>query len=1654
MVMKILVLSVLILFGLLAAVSNRGNAEASEIWPGPNGVTATDGMSPGEAVLTWSTVEKAAYYRIGWIAGAKYQARADAGADWQEGFVFIDVANRGQASHLVTGLTPGEEYRFVVASHDGHLPKAPQPVEVAALRLREDDHPNEYAPPGRPDGDADSRLIAGGGVPPSGGGVLPSVNFQNSGACTPTLGSGTVTMFGEDVNRYLCQDTQGSIYRIFVPVQYTSADAIAQGMHGRANNGMQNLGKRVAIYKALILELAIQKALQDRNHEDVYVDFLQTGRDISNDANEVADYVRAGYDLADLGAAATAELAKHIDHVLHSTTLELGGKLGTHAFDVAMAAAVNRTIDIQTARGNVWLLAQLPVEDPAWADAIARAGVDLDQMVSEHALDRWGEALEQNFEEIKRTVAILIAKKVAVAAVHALGAKVVIATAPISLTVGLAATAGVIIFFETGDFWKDLSLASVAAQVYWDTQQHGNETDADVKTRQGLLDYAKFSFYQHMLQAADNVAADLGAIWNLGNRTPTQFYLSILARRDLALAPLTGSRWEPAKDFKTLNPDGKRQGKEEEDPDINQDPRGLWANEKIMWVQDAIDGNIYAYDFENKARVPTRDINTRHFDIDGATRNPEGYGIWSDGNAMWMMGRAPHDYKGRLYAYALSDGSHSQRKTWYWGDPFSDFNLGGHSGIGLWSDRTTTTMWMADHKSDRVYAYARETKETDDYDPLLTGAPVFEKALFGLSAVGNEYAAGIWSDGTTMWVADKSDAKVYAYDLATGRQDVTREFDLLDVPGIVSNTNPSGIWSDGTTMWVANEADPDPRRFLFTSVIEALGDILAEQLANLGLGDYSASDQATRVLDLHGDQIFAYELPRTSVPAEAIPYRRNPAKDLARMASAGNHHAQGIWSDGTTMWVADHDADRIYAYRLSDGARDEASGFDLHNRSLFEGNHHARGIWSDGTTMWVADHDDDRIYAYRLSDGARVEELEFGDDVLKAAGNEYATGIWFDATAMTMWVADRSDKKIYGYDLSNPNYVRLAGTIGVLDCAGNDHPWGIWSDGATMWVGDDGKDRIYAYSMRDNLRDPSKEFDILAGANNRDPRGIWSDGDTMWVADDDNDWVYAYNMPDKPLLTPVPAIPGTPSRPIVAPLGYPGVVIPAVVIVKWTASANANFHLVYLTSTDGTEHRYLDRVFCGNDQNILVVPYDPIQLFDRFNVADRTTAHYPFSQTLLNPLKDYQFRVIAGRLEPDGTVQWSEWSRCSQVIRPDGASEVQPPLWDQPTDLCMLSVGPAKLEPAFKTGERNYSATTVQRRVTITPASDQGASFTYSVNNVLTRDGDPTLPGFQADLECGANTVEIKVASADGEVSDTYTIDVTRETGIPPEAPVFSQVFGGPESLQLRFPPADSNCAGLITWYYFRYSEDGVNWQVIEKRFYSTQFSISDLTPGTAYRVQAQARTKYGVSPWSATATGTPKIKPARNPADAVGVLGLSRAFVGLLHDDLEIVYVVDTSGSMSGSKLDQLKIALASVRDKQGVDNTAVALVRFSTSSSVLLNFVETGAGNWNQEWTNAINGLAAVGSTEMYAAMRRAVEILPAQDNCPTLTTCRGRDIVLMTDGQAGDSSLASTAINEAVNKGVQVHTVAFGTDAEEAALQNIATQTGGTYVKVQPE
>ena len=61
-----------------------------------------------------------------------------------------------------------------------------------------------------------------------------------------------------------------------------------------------------------------------------------------------------------------------------------------------------------------------------------------------------------------------------------------------------------------------------------------------------------------------------------------------------------------------------------------------------------------------------------------------------------------------------------------------------------------------------------------------------------LTAAGNADPRGIWSDGTTWWVADFSDSKIYAYNVETMARDGGKDFNTL---GAASNRNPQGIWS-------------------------------------------------------------------------------------------------------------------------------------------------------------------------------------------------------------------------------------------------------------------------------------------------------------------------------------------------------------------------------------------------------------------------------------------------------------------------------------------------------------------------------------------------------------------------------------------------------------------------------------------------------------------------------------------------------------------------------------------------------------------------------------------------------------------------------------------------------------------------------------------
>ena len=193
--------------------------------------------------------------------------------------------------------------------------------------------------------------------------------------------------------------------------------------------------------------------------------------------------------------------------------------------------------------------------------------------------------------------------------------------------------------------------------------------------------------------------------------------------------------------------------------------------------------------------------------------------------------------------------------------------------------------------------------------------------------------------------------------------------------------------------------------------------------------------------------------------------------------------------------------------------------------ALDSGHDSPSGMWSDGSTLWLAENGDgadDSVYAYDLATGERVESREFA----LAEGNSDARGIWSDGK--TMWVLDGRADALFAYDFESGALLAEY----ELDAA-NDDPRGIWSDGVTIWVSDHGAKRLIAYRLpvlpdaetdpgeedadddaRELERVSDEEFTELSKASNNSPRGIWSDGDVMYVADESDDRVYSYNMPD------------------------------------------------------------------------------------------------------------------------------------------------------------------------------------------------------------------------------------------------------------------------------------------------------------------------------------------------------------------------------------------------------------------------------------------------------------------------------------------------------------------------------------------------------------
>lgn len=670
-------------------------------------------------------------------------------------------------------------------------------------------------------------------------------------------------------------------------------------------------------------------------------------------------------------------------------------------------------------------------------------------------------------------------------------------------------------------------------------------------------------------------------------------------------------------------------------------------------------------------------------------------------------------------------------------NPAQDFdnlkNAGNTSPQGLWSNGAT--MWVADGSDGKLYAYRMSDKTRD---PL--------KDFDTLSPAGNNLPTGLWSNGITMWVTDWQDKKIYAYKMSDKSRDPDKDFDTLSAAG---NIRPTGIWSDGDTMWVSDTADT----------------------------------------------IFAYKMSDRS---------RNPAKDFNIRSLIGNQYVQDIWSDGTTLWAADfagsRGTDKLYAFSLSKRNRDAAKDF---NTLESAGNDQPRGLWSDGITMWVADAKDDKIYAYRLStqepslsdnnnlaslrlagaewlpnfdsrtdfyravpvdyDVAHVRvdvvaihagasvEISPPDDVPSSPGHHVALSAGDNTTITITVTSENGDARDYTILVSRSTSWHRDLDFNALNASGNDQPRGLWSDGITMWIADASDARLYAYKMADKTRDPAKDFNTLIAAGNTSPTGIWSDGTTMYVADWQDDKLYAYKMSDKTRN-------------------------PSQDFNTLSAAGNTNPTGIWSDGTIMWVADTADRIYAYNMSN---KSRNPSEDFDVYNTignryiqgiwSDGTTMWaadfagangiskiYAFN--LLSKSRDVakEFNMLspAGNTHPRGL-----WSGGETMWVVDSSyDKLYAYHLSDTAGLRSLEVSDAQLSPAFRKSIVEYSAVTDSiTNVTITAQADRSeASITISPT-----DADPHTDGHQVDMSEGANTITITVTASNARISGrTYTVTV------------------------------------------------------------------------------------------------------------------------------------------------------------------------------------------------------------------------------------------------------------------------------------------------------
>jgi Ca-activated chloride channel family protein len=167
----------------------------------------------------------------------------------------------------------------------------------------------------------------------------------------------------------------------------------------------------------------------------------------------------------------------------------------------------------------------------------------------------------------------------------------------------------------------------------------------------------------------------------------------------------------------------------------------------------------------------------------------------------------------------------------------------------------------------------------------------------------------------------------------------------------------------------------------------------------------------------------------------------------------------------------------------------------------------------------------------------------------------------------------------------------------------------------------------------------------------------------------------------------------------------------------------------------------------------------------------------------------------------------------------------------------------------------------------------------------------------------------------------------------------------------------------------------------------------------------------------------------------------------------VDLVVVMDVSGSMSGEKIAAARSSLTAFVNLLD-DRDRLQVIIFNTDLTILSDLSELGPKR--TEVTNRVSGIIESGGTRLYDATLMAFDELESKADPKHI-----RAVVVLSDGQDTDSEASFALVKDQIGvnaerggNATKLFTIAFGSDADTAVLQELAEITGGKQYDSDPE